>query len=120
MKSKILLILLILLFPNTAVSGSIYGKMEIQKNDVDEETTYPKTNLNIKCGNKAYTQNVTIPGVYAIDVEKTGECILTITIIGTKIGTQKLNFKVLSTEQAVRYNFILKENNEGRYSLKRN
>ena len=125
MKSKILLILVILLFPSTAVSGSIYGKIEIQKNDVDETaqpntTTYLETDLKIKCDNELYEEKVKIPGVYAIDVEKTGECILTITIIGTKIGTQELNFKVLSTEQAVRYNFILKENNEGHYSLKRN
>jgi len=120
MKSKILLILLILLFPTTAVSGSIYGKIEIQKNDVDETTptsttTYLETDLKIKCDNELYKGKVKIPGPYKIDVEKTGECVLTI-----KIGNQILNFKVHCKEQAVRYNFILKENNEGSYSLKRN
>ena len=115
MKSKILLILLILLFPTTAVSGSIFGKIEIQKNDVDETIQTSTTDLEVKCGNELYKEKVKIPGPYKIDVEKTGVCILTI-----KIGNQSLTYKVHSKEQAVRYNFILKENNEGSYSLKRN
>ena len=112
MKTNLMIILLMVLFPSCAFSGEIYGCIKKGKKFIDkgvrveitsEDKTYPPT--------ETYTDDY---GTYSLCVPDKGRLILKVNYEGQLTP----GFVVYSYENSVQYNFSLEEK-DGQYSLRR-
>ena len=111
MKTIITLLLLIVFFPSLAFAGEIYGCIKKGKKFIgkgvkveitSEDKTYPPTETD------EY-------GTYSLSVPKKGGFIIKVHYKGQTTS----GFLVYSYEGSVQYNFSIIEENDGKYSLRR-
>lgn len=136
MKTTIIAILLIILFPSFAFSGEIYGCIKKGKKfirdenikirieitpDGDKEITYSSIPMD-KCG--TYSGSLDKYGTYRLYVNENGKCLLKLYVVygeenekeKKQIG-DKQGMAVYSYENSVRYDLLIKEEGDGKYSL---
>jgi hypothetical protein len=97
-------------------AGDIYGMIKIQKQN-GQSTSYEtpiKATMTVKCGSKNYTKNISIPGSYKLKVAEKGECSLNL-----KFGQKEADSEVHLRNSPVKYDFKVKEDSDGNWSLLR-
>ncbi|HHT9123422.1 MAG TPA: hypothetical protein ACFYEF_11190 [Candidatus Wunengus sp. YC63] len=134
MKTILMIILLMVLFPSFACSGEIYGCIKKGKKlirdenikirieitpDGDKEITYSTPH---KCG--TYNASLDKFGTYRLYVNENGKCLLKLYVVlgeeneeqKTQIGDER-GMAVYSYENSVRYDLLIKEEDDGKHSL---
>lgn len=91
----------------TAEAGRIYGSLQ-----VDGKAVKAGTKVALDCSGKSYTTTVQSHGRYSVNVSKEGPCSFSVA------GFPGAATKVVSYNEATRYNFLLSRSGNG-YSIKR-
>lgn len=122
MKASITLILLGMLFPSFVFSGEIYGCIKKGKKLIRDE------NIEIEiipdCNKDIPPKRIDEYGTYRLYVNENGRCLLKLYVVSgeenekekKQIG-DKQGMAVYSYENSVRYDLLIKEEEDGKYSL---
>lgn len=107
-------------FPSLAPADVIHGTIKVEEAHEDEaENGEPSSsdqpemaNVKISCESETKSKSVRIPGEYKLTMSKEGPCTFTISY-----RQQTMETDVISTDQPMRFNFVIAEQDDGKYSL---